>query len=111
MKKALALLAYIFLCAKALAGCSLQTPSVDDKTMEESEEVVEHIGNLTFIKIDKILYYDKDTKIVFLWNGYCHNSVLGISNYDTVPVPYPSEDGSLFRYNEETRQIEKVDGR
>lgn len=106
MKKTLVLLVCIFLYATALAGCSLQTPSV-----EESEEVVEHIGNLTFIKIDKILYYDKDTKIVFLWNGYCHNNVLRVSNCDTVPVPYPSEDGSLFRYNEKTRQMEKVDGR
>ncbi len=51
MKKALALLACIFLCATTLAGCGLRT-----QTMEESEEVVEHIGSLTFIKIDKIFF-------------------------------------------------------
>lgn len=109
MKKALALLACVFLCAITSPGCSLQTSSVEKS--EESEKVVEHIGNLTFIKIDKILYYDKDTKIVFLWSGYCNNSVVGVSRYDTVPVPYPSEDGSLFRYNEKTGQMEKLDGR
>lgn len=61
MKKAVTLLACIFLCATVLAGCGLQTPSMDGEPesldeSEESEEVVEHIGNLTFIKIDKIFF-------------------------------------------------------
>lgn len=51
MKKTLTVLTCIFLYATALAGCGLRT-----QTMEESEEVVEHIGSLTFIKIDKIFF-------------------------------------------------------
>lgn len=72
------------------------------KEMSGTSEVIK-IGNLELVKFDTIEYYDKNTKIVYLWNGMCNGK-----NSDTVPVPYPASNGLPFRYNEETKQVEEI---
>lgn len=70
---------------------------------DNGEEIVTvHIGRLSLVKFDEMMYYDEDTKVVYLWNGCC----TGHTNYDTVPVPYLAENDKPFHYNEGTGHLE-----
>lgn len=83
-------------CSKGQAGtvAPTETPNV-------SETV--RIGGLELVGLNPPYYYDKNTKIVFLWNGKCHGK-----NNDTIPVPYPASNGLPFKYNETAKQMEEM---
>lgn len=54
-----------------------------------------------FIKIYEGLYYDPATNNVYMWNGaYSINSA-------TVPSPYYTADGEIYKYNPETKELEE----
>lgn len=100
--KKIMLLAFILMfpvlpaCAKEQAGTIVPTEVPDI-----SETV--RIGGLELVGLNPPYYYDKSTKIVFLWNGECHGK-----NNDTIPVPYPAPNGLPFKYNETTNQMEEI---
>lgn len=49
------------------------------------------------------LYYDQNTGIVYWWNG-----ALSLSQYDTTPTPYYSENGKLYRYDPVSNTMEEI---
>lgn len=49
------------------------------------------------------LYYDQTTGIVYWWNG-----ALSLSQYDTTPTPYYSENGKLYRYDPVSNTMEEI---
>ena len=55
-----------------------------------------------FIKIYDGLYYDPATNNVYMWNGS-----YGIVNNATVPSPYYTADGEIYKYNPETKELEE----
>lgn len=55
-------------------------------------------------KLDGGLYYDQTTGIVYFWNG-----LFGMaSSSATMPTPYFSENGKLYRYDPVSNTMEEV---
>lgn len=63
------------------------------------------IQNLNLVKISDNHYYDKETRIVFLWNGISG----GMSNGATIPVPYPASNGLPYKYDVENEQLVEIE--
>ena len=55
-------------------------------------------------KLDGGLYYDQTTGIVYFWNGAFS---IGDSSA-TMPTPYYSENGKLYRYDPVSNTMEEV---
>ena len=53
--------------------------------------------------LGNVLYYDQNTGIVYWWNG-----ALSLSQYDTTPTPYYSENGKLYRYDPVSNTMEEI---
>lgn len=75
---------------------------VQEMPQTENEKEIVRIGRLSLVKFDEIMYYDEDTKIVYLWNGRCTGHTIS----DTIPVPYLAENDKPFHYNEGTGALE-----
>ena len=60
------------------------------------------IGNISLIKINKYMYYDSSTYIVYWWNGEFY------ANQAIAPSPYYSSNGLLCKYDKNTNSIIEI---
>lgn len=92
----------------ALAFILLSTLD-NDPSMQASVKTTEgttykDFGVDTLQKLDGGLYYNQTTGIVYFWNG---SFSMGGSSA-TMPTPYYSENGKLYRYDPVSNTMEEV---
>ena len=68
-----------------------------------SGSVNKEFGAARLQSLGNRLYYDQNTGIVYWWNG-----ALFLSQHDTTPTPYYSENGKLYRYDPVSNTMEEV---
>ena len=98
MKKIFYMGLLLVMAMACLASCSL-LPSNEQHVQESEIPGIESISD-RLVYITDIYYYDKHTKNIFLWNGAAY------TNNATVPVPYPKEDGTIYKWNELEKRME-----
>lgn len=88
----------------------LLTAFDSDHSMQASVKTTEGTAYKDFGVVDRLqkldggLYYDQTTGIVYFWNGS-----FGIArNSATMPTPYYSENGKLYRYDPVSNTMEEV---
>lgn len=95
----------VFACVIALAallsGCGTPVAKDDSRDPKISSETV--VGIEALDRIDKNLYYDTVTGIVYFWNGIINN---GYSS--TTPTPYYAPNGLPYKYNPETNRLYEI---
>lgn len=89
--------AIAFLISAMIITVMESRKDIEQEPAEQETEIglgLEHISGM--------YYYDKETKIVFLWNGDMEH------NNATAPVPYPASNGLPFRWDEKTGTMEEI---
>ncbi len=101
----------VLLCCMVIftaVGCSSETESAESiitvKSINGEVTVYRDIvGTDALVEIGDGLYYDSITGIVYWWNG-----IFSRTYSATVPTPYYSSNGLLFRYIPETKTLEEI---
>lgn len=89
MKKKLIKLVAICLVATMLIGCGEATATSTSLLMGED----------SMVEIGDFIWYDASTGIVYWWNNYPGH---------TMPTPYYSPNGYLYRYIPQTNTLEEI---
>ena len=84
----------LLLCISNIMACKPESVSInvsdnDGNFLSNNEYGIENLQ-----PIGGGLYYDFTTEIVYFWNGH-YNAAY----YSTMPTPYYSPNGKLFKYN------------
>lgn len=101
MKKRITLLLIAGLIAISLVGC---TSSTQMNVKTDNGAVNKEFGTARLQSLGSGLYYDQTTGIVYWWNGVLTTG----SQVSTVPTPYYSENGKLYRYDPISNTMEEV---
>lgn len=88
----------------SMTGCSSWI-NISSEPYDEELGLYVDFKSLEFVSIGENLYYDKNTNIVYIWNG-----VLNACDYSTVPCPYYAPNGLPYKYNPETKSLEEIGG-
>lgn len=81
----------------SVTACSSTTVVVN------SDESQMTVGISKFIKIGDCLYYDPNTYIVYLWNGYTN------ANCATMPASYLAPNGLAYKYNPKSNSFYEIE--
>ncbi len=100
IRKGIILLVTIGAVFISITGCVSST-QMNIKTDEES--VSKPVGISGLQKLDDGLHYDQTTGIVYWWNGS-----FGARRSATMPTPYYSENGKLYRYDPVSNTMEEI---
>lgn len=80
------------------SGCSGEINRLDVAPEEYT------VDNLELVQISSSLWYDKNTNIVYIWNGW-----LSQSSSATTPTPYIATNGLPYKYDLETKSLVEID--